>query len=375
LRGGVNRHSRGCQPAKRGFTLVELLVVIAIIGVLIALLLPAVQAAREAARRMQCTNHLKQITLSLHNYHDINNGLPAGQGGIMGVWNMSHLSPLWAVLPFIEQPQLFDVWKNYIDSCAEFSATDANGTTVYGRSFSADGGFEGNYSYISTYICPSDPNGHAEAGWNSNMKSRFNYAWCGGDCCVWLPTGPNGQVRTRGVFGRNLYDSFAAATDGTSNTVVYSERCGSIGWYDDHVRGGMNNQIYTWNPKLCKEAFKTGDRSLVAESGAKQFAGQWFANGFWGNSTFTTILPPNSPSCGDGDGGENYSITTANSFHTGGVNAAALDGHISFISETIDCGDLTHAANQEYVRDVGGESPYGVWGAFGSKDGGESKTP
>ncbi|MCL2117614.1 MAG: DUF1559 domain-containing protein, partial [Planctomycetaceae bacterium] len=97
----------------QAFTLVELLVVIAIIGILIALLLPAVQAAREAARRMQCSNHLKQITLALHNYHDAHKTLPAGCGGPLLAWDMNLLGTLWAILPFIEQGQRYEDWNSF----------------------------------------------------------------------------------------------------------------------------------------------------------------------------------------------------------------------------------------------------------------------
>jgi len=90
----------GSRPG-RGFTLVELLVVIAIIGILIALLLPAVQAAREAARRMQCSNHLKQLALGLHDYHDSHKGFPSGALVSNGLsWNV-------LILPYIEQGPLY----------------------------------------------------------------------------------------------------------------------------------------------------------------------------------------------------------------------------------------------------------------------------
>src|SRR5262245_13487842 len=95
---------------RRGFTLVELLVVIAIIGILVSLLLPAVQAAREAARRIKCANNLKQYGLAIHNYHDVYNSLPPG-----GLWNVSSLdwgipAPSWQVrvMPFMEQQPLYD---------------------------------------------------------------------------------------------------------------------------------------------------------------------------------------------------------------------------------------------------------------------------
>ncbi|MCL2745188.1 MAG: DUF1559 domain-containing protein, partial [Planctomycetaceae bacterium] len=113
---------------KNGFTLVELLVVIAIIGVLIALLLPAVQAAREAARRMTCSNHLKQYALALHNYHDVNvNAFPAGRGGPTtpeAANKTADTDPhhCWGALlyvaPFMEQQARFDAYKSNCDNTA-----------------------------------------------------------------------------------------------------------------------------------------------------------------------------------------------------------------------------------------------------------------
>src|SRR5690606_3978149 len=92
------------RAERGGFTLIELLVVIAIIGVLIALLLPAVQSAREAARRAQCTNNLKQLGLAMHSYHDVNNTLPANR--VAGA-----AAPYVAVLPFLEQASLYQSYN------------------------------------------------------------------------------------------------------------------------------------------------------------------------------------------------------------------------------------------------------------------------
>src|SRR5690606_33556929 len=109
-RGASLKRNRSKKP--NGFTLVELLVVIAIIGVMVGLLLPAVQAAREAARRMSCTNNLKQIGLALHNYHDSFNRLPAGSTGVLNAAGSNFNGHGWtwqaAILPYIEQGPLYD---------------------------------------------------------------------------------------------------------------------------------------------------------------------------------------------------------------------------------------------------------------------------
>src|SRR5262245_2435486 len=112
----MNSHSCGAPVARRGFTLVELLVVIAIIGVLVALLLPAVQSAREAARRMGCTSKLRQLALAAHNFHDVNQKFPAGneyRRGTVSPWtNAYDYYQTWAItmLPYLEQSALATNW-------------------------------------------------------------------------------------------------------------------------------------------------------------------------------------------------------------------------------------------------------------------------
>src|SRR4051812_19719668 len=129
---------------RRGFTLIELLVVIAIIAVLISLLLPAVQSAREAARRAQCTNNLKQIGIAMHSYHDQQGSLPPGMKGCCwGTW-------LIFVLPQIEQTQMYNAWNTYGND----RYSNADGDFRYGGAVN----LTVTRSRISTYYCPSDPN-------------------------------------------------------------------------------------------------------------------------------------------------------------------------------------------------------------------------
>jgi prepilin-type N-terminal cleavage/methylation domain-containing protein len=152
---------------RRCFTLIELLVVIAIIGVLIALLLPAVQAAREAARRSQCTNNLKQIGLALHNYHDVNGAFPAS----MNSWSIgAYFAAFTAILPYLEQAPLFASYNLNLNN------TDSANTTA-------------TLTKITTYLCPSmapppyakpDPAHNdfaAPCSYATSTGSRYAWAW------------------------------------------------------------------------------------------------------------------------------------------------------------------------------------------------------
>ncbi len=233
------RHSarRTSSPAKRcgnvfstvgqhGFTLVELLVVITIIGILIALLLPAVQAAREAARRMSCSNNLKQIGLAMHNYHDLNRCLPAG-------WRAYNTStgkpnpvgePGWAwgaaILPFLEQENM----ANLIHFDQSLSATENAAVRVLP---------------LAVFRCPSD-NGEKTFTWTPDEGtatatpelSTSNYVGVFGDENVHkCGSVPNGQQCTAdGTFFHNSGVRFADIRDGLSQTFIVGERASDLGY-------------------------------------------------------------------------------------------------------------------------------------------------
>ena len=134
------------RTSRRAFTLIELLVVIAIIGVLIALLLPAVQSAREAARRAQCTNNLKQVGLAMHNYHDTFGSLAPGRKGCCwGTWQLF-------VLPQLEQVAAYNAFNFYGNNSPEGQAAGADGNFRY---FGVVNRTVANLD-ISAYLCPSD---------------------------------------------------------------------------------------------------------------------------------------------------------------------------------------------------------------------------
>src|SRR5262245_61675408 len=234
---------------KRGFTLVELLVVIAIIGVLVALLLPAVQAAREAARRMQCGNHLKQIGLGLQNYHDVYQSLPYG---VRSRWHTGDLAPLtnttnnygpsWyvGILPFCEQKSLSDQIETLgIANGANYSAIATNQTTVANISQTC------HNQKIKWMLCPSSPLPETEqpSGGGPILVVPSYVGIMGATAITTAP--PSNQISTEnaftesriqaatsitggqaaggGLLTHNECYNMAACIDGTSNTIVVSE--------------------------------------------------------------------------------------------------------------------------------------------------------
>ncbi len=360
--------------SRLGFTLVELLVVIAIIGILIALLLPAVQAAREAARRTQCTNNLKQLGLALHNYHDTYKRFPGMGQGTDNPWdpaksNMRHLSGLAVMLPFMEQTPLYD----QVSSPQISPPYPAWGPVPwYGWNFQP---FLQN---VPGLICPSDT---TEKSANYNPYGNTNYNFCVGDeitDLVWWDIGQgSGSRKPRGLFGRNSFHKMADITDGTSNTIAMSEQTVSGQFDARQIHGnyvenatGVNGTNPAANCLIYKGTGATISPTAPQIGELRGVAWAWGAFVVCG---FNTVLPPNSVGCTSlwsEWGGNN--IFPPDSYHPGGVNVMLADGSTRFVSETIDTGDLTLPEPRQTGN---GPSPYGVWGALGSKAGGEPPSP
>jgi prepilin-type N-terminal cleavage/methylation domain-containing protein len=379
-----------------GFTLVELLVVIAIIGVLIALLLPAVQAAREAARRSQCTNNLKQFAVAMHNYHDVNKSLPAGRsgpacycgtcgggstyGGLNAVGHWPTWGALFYVMPFAEQQPLYDIYHQYVTGTTK--PITAGGAKVAGLGFHAWYAGTTNalgalfQTPISMFNCPSDGDSRQMS---NQPQQRGNYTFCIGD--GWANNYyANGVFR--GMFGTMAWYDLSTCTDGTSNTALMSEmvigspnpsEVVSISTVSIKQGAIRIDSTAPTNPQTCFNYRNGNDVSGTKFDmwrGNSRFCGRLVDEG-----GFTTVLPPNSPSCAGYSPSSSYycsGLMSATSNHSGGVLVSRVDGSVSFASNTIDCGDQTAASPTG--TQLTKPSPYGVWGALGTREGSESKS-
>ncbi|MDR2438422.1 MAG: DUF1559 domain-containing protein [Planctomycetaceae bacterium] len=360
-----------------GFTLVELLVVIAIIGVLIALLLPAVQAAREAARRSMCLNQIKQIALALHNYHDAHKTLPAGRTGPYGPYSLSggrdRFSTFIGLMPFYEQQALY----------SRFTGEDIGTVDGGVTGPMQDSGLQPEHpcaQQIKMLLCPSDTGNTKSA----DESGRTNYRFCDGDRAV-----NAGWQAARGAFGANIFNDIGCIIDGTSNTLIISERCfaktGKEIKHGTAVNVGTavftnttTGNVKAGGAKACLDLADFSTNEYVPSATVWPDSGRSYVDGYPFATGFSAVLPPNSPSCsnfsgtpGTGSGTDAASIMTPSSRHSGGVNAAMADGSGKFIAQTIDAGDNMAEALSE---NPGKHSPYGVWGAIGSRNGKESVT-
>ncbi|WP_404304827.1 DUF1559 family PulG-like putative transporter [Neorhodopirellula lusitana] len=401
-----------------GFTLVELLVVIAIIGVLVGLLLPAVQGAREAARRMSCSNNVKQIGLGLHNYHAAYNQLPIQGTGATNEANNSstaaqdddgtgftrlELSYLVGLLPFVEQQA---VWEQVSNPMVE---EDGDLWPAFGpRPIVGD--YPPWATNISTFRCPSDPGSGLPA------LGRTNYAACTGDSfyhamegvTVWTGSVSNGRwlyetdaqamMRSRcglrGAFVTRKTMRFRDIIDGLSNTIAVGEiitglqdnDVRAVG-FDDTKHGGTTLKMLN-NPKLCEEVgmadgwldpsrpgFWTGgaDTSEVTQRGYR------WADYHPMHTQFNTVLPPNAEVCTVSKS-ERYGVLPSSSHHLGGVHLLLADGAVKFVTDSIDAGnpkspcvfcDATSSGDDSSLP-AGSHSPYGLWGALGTRASRES---
>lgn len=338
------------RPSTRGFTLVELLVVIAIIGVLVALLLPAVQAAREAARRMSCGNNLKQLGLAIHNYHDTYKTFPPDgiyhgnpRGTVSALDTQRNYTWIVLILPFIEQGPLHDQINFNFPALTEFSRIQINGQPALGTN-------------LPNLHCPSDPvmdpppRGYGltsyagNAGWDRHRR----LAW---------------DSRLAGVF--TFYDAARIANiiDGTSNTIAIGEvttrgfccRPGPNPPDDARWQGGSGN---------LRGAFQTVSRSafistitgageashadmITRENKGPVLQADGTPNGHWGQySPAPHIVPPTY----NQHVAINVDWVGTASMHPGGAQHTLADGSVRFISETTATGGVGGTRGDAYGR-------------------------
>ena len=308
---------------RRGFTLVELLVVIAIIGILIALLLPAVQAAREAARRMNCTNNVKQIGIACHNYHSSNGRFPMGYGpmrvayGSQGSQAPGSGGAEWPwpdrIMGYIEEEmmdQYIGDWNN-------------NGA---GHGYDAFKNVVG--AQLGAFLCPSDPGAsdpyvYPVSGKSDLVYGRISYGGNNGIGRMEAPiiSGPPTGThlldqRIEGVFGYNKGYAIREITDGTSQTMLVAEII--VGQDPITVRG---THSYDEGP-FYMASYAPNDRTpdVIRECGPEDDA----------DKTENPIAP-----CVYDSNAKNNLIHTSRSLHPGGVNAGLCDGSVRFISDEI----------------------------------------
>ena len=306
------------RPVGAGFTLVELLVVVTIIGILIALLLPAVQAAREAARRMQCQNNLKQIGLALQTFADANGAFPAGvRAKSTSGYEWTYF--LHALLPYLEQESYY--------------------TTIWGPSFnignpwttaSASWPASVDHTALPPFLCPSDVIGGAtgpgvtsvSSVWGASgpflAKSNYLGIFSGlndGDCSS------DSVAGRRAVFGRYTGRSLADITDGTSNTMAVAEYLKGVSYMVD-----LRGWFYT-NRAGCQYLYVTLGPNSHAPDNLLNILSFCPTDG-------SANHPADNLPCTPGATSVNYA--SPRSRHAGGVNAVFCDGSVHFVQDNID---------------------------------------
>ncbi len=320
------RRSRRALRIRRGFTLVELLVVITIIGILVALLLPAVQAAREAARRLQCANNLKQLALGLHTYHQSNRIFPPGMTFPPGetYQTSTNFGPNWVmlILPCIEQSALLAAF-NLAVPISNSANRDQRGTS------------------LALLLCPSDAGKgvkYAGAAGEGDNWARGNYAANGSggtlgnaypNVGVWSQTSPGwADRRLRGVMGPNLAVGIEEIRDGTTNTILIAEV--RIGLNDKDPRGVWAMGTAGASSLYCFGSVSDDNGPNVANDYSDNIKGCDYLRG---TSPGVTVLLQEKMSCYPTF--TNDSATTR-SRHPGGVQLALCDGSVRFISDFIE---------------------------------------
>jgi prepilin-type processing-associated H-X9-DG protein len=370
---------------------------------------------------MSCSNNFKQIGLGLHNYHSAYKELPTQSGGTYDFWtpsrgqgpnqldnNRFRQSWLIGITPFIEQQALWEKIANPVDGDGDGQINNSGARPLSDAAPMGPRPWDTRYepwvTEVPTLRCPSDP------GVGLPAMARTNYAACIGDSTDWVNHGfwrwqggtwnqghnRQAQCSNRGMFFNRRAMKFRDVLDGLANTIACGEIVTGLGKREitaDPYYGIGWGTIHN-NPSACVDAGHIDPER-------PQFWGPNFQDGCgnnpglrctgwrrgyrWSDSvpvytSFTTILPPNREVCIGGGGDFDTGVLPPSSRHQGGCHILMGDGAVIFITDSIEAGDQRHPVvrlnggiNMQFPgTNCGQKSPYGLWGALGTRDGGET---